>query len=167
MLVDFRAVDWLEFFKGYGLVPRAKRQKRNKGAEIVNVFAAFDIETSTVWLSDEHTDAHSFMYIWQFQIEDYTIIGREWSEWLIFCERATKQLKQDEYIMIYVHNLSYEFSFLKGIYSFDQEEVFAIEPRKVLKCEMFNCMELRCSYLPRYYLRHCASEIWQRRFRSI
>ena len=81
MQVDFRLVDWLQFFKGYGLVPRAKRQKRNKGAELVNVFAAFDIETSTIWTSSENTDAHSFMYIWQYQIEDYLIKGRTWEEW--------------------------------------------------------------------------------------
>ena len=76
MLVDFRSVDWLEFFKRYGLVERAKRQRRNKGADLVNVYSAFDIETSTVWLSSENTDAHSFMYIWQFQIEEYLIKGR-------------------------------------------------------------------------------------------
>ena len=87
------------------------------------------------------------MYIWQCQIEDYTIIGREWSEWLIFCERAGEQLQQDEYIMMYVHNLSYEFSFLKGIYGFTPEEVFCIQPRKVLKCEMMDHIEYRCSYL--------------------
>ena len=49
-------------------------------------------------------------------------------------------------MLVYVHNLSYEFSFLKGVYPFDNEEVFATESRKVLKCEMYGCMEYRCSY---------------------
>ena len=53
MLVDFRAVDWVAFFRGYGLVPRAKRQRKNKGAEVMNVYTAFDIETSTVWTGPE------------------------------------------------------------------------------------------------------------------
>ena len=65
MVTDFRGIDWLSFFRGYGLVPRAKRQRRNKkGQDLVNVFAAFDIETSTVWMSRENTDAHAFMYVW-------------------------------------------------------------------------------------------------------
>lgn len=130
-----------------GSAPVQKRRRGNQGRrdnkrKYKDLYCAFDIECS-----NDPELQQAFMYIWQFQIEDYTIIGRTWAEWLNFCERASKQLKQDEYIMIYVHNLSYEFSFLKGIYSFDQEEVFAIEPRKVLKCEMFGCMELRCSYL--------------------
>ena len=94
MLVDFREINWLDFFKQYGLVPRAKRQKRNKGSEIVNVYAAFDIETSTVYMSDVSTDAHAFMYVWQFQIEDYLITGRSWAEWLECLSLLKRALEQ-------------------------------------------------------------------------
>lgn len=121
---------------------RGNQGKRENKRKYKNLFCAFDIEST----NDQELQ-QSFMYIWQCQIEDYTIIGREWSEWLIFCERACEQLQQDEYIMIYVHNLSYEFSFLKGIYGFTPEEVFCIQPRKVLKCEMMDHIEYRCSYL--------------------
>ena len=130
-----------------GDTPCQKRRPGNQGRrenkrKYKNLFCAFDIE-STI-----HPDLEqAFMYIWQCQIEDYTIIGRYWSEWILFCERVCQQLKQDEYIMMYVHNLSYEFSFLKGIYSFTPEEVFCIQPRKVLKCEMLDHIEFRCSYL--------------------
>lgn len=127
--------------------PCQKRRPGNQGKrenkrKYKNLFCAFDIE------STNHPDLEqAFMYIWQCQIEEYTIIGRYWSEWILFCERVCQQLKQDEYIMCYVHNLSYEFSFLKGIYSFTPEEVFCIQPRKVLKCEMMDHIEFRCSYL--------------------
>lgn len=127
--------------------PCQKRRPGNQGKrenkrKYKNLFCAFDIE------STNHPDLEqAFMYIWQCQIEEYTIIGRYWSEWILFCERLCQQLKQDEYIMMYVHNLSYEFSFLKGIYSFTPEEVFCIQPRKVLKCEMMDHIEFRCSYL--------------------
>lgn len=130
-----------------GDTPCQKRRPGNQGRrenkrKYKNLFCAFDIE------STNHPDLeHSFMYIWQCQIEEYTITGRYWSEWILFCERLCVQLKQDEYIMMYVHNLSYEFSFLKGIYSFTSEEVFCIQPRKVLKCEMMDHIEFRCSYL--------------------
>ena len=130
-----------------GDTPCQKRRPGNQGRrenkrKYKNLFCAFDIE------STNHPDLeHAFMYIWQCQIEEYTIIGRYWSEWILFCERVCQQLKQDEYIMCYVHNLSYEFSFMKGIYSFTPEEVFCIQPRKVLKCEMMDHIEFRCSYL--------------------
>ena len=87
------------------------------------------------------------MYIWQFQIEDQTIIGRTWNEFLEFMNRLESCLKTDEKLMIYVHNLSFEFTFLKGVYSFQPEEVFCIDRRKVLKCEMMGHFEFRCSYL--------------------
>ena len=51
----------------------------------MNLYCAFDIETSTVWLNPDpkEYDVHSFMYSWAFQIEDYTILGREWEEFSI------------------------------------------------------------------------------------
>lgn len=127
--------------------PCQKRRRGNQGRRENNrkykdLFCAFDIEST-----NDLELQQAFIYIWQFQIEDCTIIGREWSEWLTFCERLTEQLNEDEYIMVYVHNLSYEFSFIKGVYGFTPEEVFCIQPRKVLKCEMLDHIEFRCSYL--------------------
>ena len=121
---------------------RGNQGKRENKRKYKNLFCAFDIEST-----NDLELQQAFMYIWQFQIEDNTIIGREWPEWLIFCERLTEQLQQDEYLMVYVHNLSYEFSFIKGVYGFTPEEVFCIQPRKVLKCEMLDHIEFRCSYL--------------------
>ena len=134
----------------YALIARAGIQKRPKGNQgtkhnkkkYKNLFCAFDIETT-----NDLSINQAYMYIWQFQIEDNTIVGRTWDEFLLFCEKVTEQLKENEYLMIYVHNLSFEFSFLKGIYLFEPEEVFCIDRRKVLKCEMYDHFELRCSYL--------------------
>ena len=124
-----------------------KRPKGNQGTKqnrrkYKNLFCAFDIETT-----NDLSINQAYMYIWQCQIEDQTVVGRTWLEWLTFCERICSRLTEDEYIMIYVHNLSFEFTFLKGIYPFDPEEVFAIDRRKVLKCEMKGHIEFRCSYL--------------------
>lgn len=134
----------------YSIIKNTPCQKRRRGNQgrrenkrkYKDLFCAFDIEST-----NDLELQQAFMYIWQFQIEDCTIIGREWSEWLTFCERLTEQLQQDEYIMVYVYNLSYEFSFIKGVYGFTPEEVFCIQPRKVLKCEMLDHIEFRCSYL--------------------
>ena len=133
----------------YGIIKDTPCQKRRRGNQgrrnnkrkYKDFFCAFDIEST-----NDYSINQAFMYIWQFQIEDHTVVGRSWDEYLTFCERLQEQLKSDEYLMVYVHNLSYEFSFLKGVYPFDNEEVFATESRKVLKCEMYGCMEYRCSY---------------------
>ena len=134
----------------YGIISNTGCQKRPQGNQgtrhnkrkYKNLFCAFDIETT-----NDFSINQAYMYIWQCQIEDETVIGRTWDEWLEFCDNICSLLTDDEYIMMYVHNLSFEFSFLKGVYSFDPEEVFAIDRRKVLKCEMLNHIEFRCSYL--------------------
>ena len=156
MLVDFRSVDWLEFFKRYGLVERAKRQRRNKGADLVNVYSAFDIETSTVWLSSENTDAHSFMYIWQFQIEEYLIKGRTWSEWFDFLAALRRALEsfgtlnktpKTPMLVCWIHNAAFEFSYISGLYPFTDEECFFRDARKPIYFRMFDAFEFRCSYI--------------------
>lgn len=119
--------------------------KKKKGYK--NCMCAFDIETTRITEIEQ-----SIMYIWQFSIlflDDLhidTIIGRTWTEF----ELHMSQLRKDgneAYYMIFVHNLSYEFQFLRGIYTFSPDEVFAIKSRKILKCEMDSRFEFRCSYL--------------------
>lgn len=119
--------------------------KKAKGYK--NCLCAFDIETTRLEDIEQ-----SIMYIWQFSIlflDDLhidTIIGRTWTEFELFLDN----LMNDDnyaYYMIFVHNLSYEFQFLRGIYTFSSDEVFAIKSRKILKCEMLERFEFRCSYL--------------------
>lgn len=134
----------------YTIISEAPVQKRKVGNQgsrhtakkYKDLYCAFDIETT-----NDLSLGQAYMYIWQFQIEDKTIIGRTWEEYLMFCERVIARLRENEHLMIYVHNLSFEFTFLKGVYAFKPEEVFCIERRKVLKCHMFNHLEYRCSYL--------------------
>ena len=156
MLVDYRMVNWLDFFKQYGLVPRAKRQRRNKGADLVNVVSAFDIETSTVWLSKDSTDAHSFMYIWQFQIEDYLIKGRTWEDWfdmLGVLRQALEEYGRDQktaktpMLVCFIHNAAFEFSYISGLYNFRDDECFFRDARKPIYFRMFETFEFRCSYI--------------------
>lgn len=87
------------------------------------------------------------MYIWQFQLGPYTIIGRTWDEFLTLIQRIRDSIGKPERIVCYVHNLSHEFSFLKGIYPFREDEVFCLERRKIAKCDMYNSIEFRCSYI--------------------
>ena len=117
-------------------------QKTKERRTYKNLICAFDIETTRIPEIEQ-----SFMYIWQMQIESVTIIGRTWTEFLRMMRRIADDLADDTYIVIWVHNLSYEFQFLRGIYPFRPDEVFAVDSRKLLRCDMMDHFEFRCSYL--------------------
>ena len=132
----------------FSIIEKTPLQKRKRGnpasrkaISYKNAVCAFDIETTR--LADIE---QSIMYIWQFQFNEYTLIGRTWEEFNKLCENIKACLNENEYLLIWVHNLSYEFQFLTGIYKFKTEEVFATDSRKVCKCSMFDCLEFRCSY---------------------
>lgn len=117
--------------------PKTKKRRLYK-----NLICAFDIETTRIPEIEQ-----SFMYIWQFQIEDQTVIGRTWPEFLQLLERIKYELPEDVYLVIWIHNASYEFQFLRGVYKFAPDEVFAVEPRRILRFDMMEHFEFRCSYL--------------------
>ena len=158
MVVDWTDFDWYEYIKSFGLVPKPKRNMGKDKKRIIDAYCAFDIETSTVWLNDDRSlyDVHSFMYIWQFQIEEHTVIGRTWPEFMSFLHCLTMVLfklkkhyntVEEPKLIIWVHNLSYEFAFLSGIYKFENEDVFFRDVRKPIYCRMFQHFEFRCSYI--------------------
>lgn len=117
------------------------RRKENRKT-YRNVICAFDIETSRL-----ETD-QSFMYIWMFAIGKTDVyIGRTWTELEDFLTRLRKELGSEK-LVILVHNLSYEFNFLRTIYNFNASEVLALKSRKIAKCTMFDgALEFRCSYI--------------------
>lgn len=131
-----------QYFKNCSLVKKRKGNPGGKKRHYIDLVTAFDIESSII----EGTE-QSIMYIWQWQFGlDYTVIGRTWEEFTDLQTRIKSALPANTWLVVYVHNLSYEFQFLKGIYHFIPEDVFAIASRKVLKCDMYGVFELRCSY---------------------
>lgn len=161
MFASWEEIDFLDLFKRKGyLRPLPKRKPdRAGGRYLVDIVSAFDIETSRIDLpiTDGRTqNSHSFMYVWQFQIEDITIMGRRWEEFFEMLDRIRTALIQYQdwiksptipMLVIWVHNLSYEWQFLQGIYPFNNEEVFLRDTRKPIWCRMYDCIEYRCSYL--------------------
>lgn len=108
-----------------------------------NIITAFDIETTRIKEIEQ-----SIMYIWQWNFDGIgCVVGRSWQEFVYFCEKLNKRLPKDTMIVVFDHNLSYEFQFLAGIYNFNEDEVFCIDNRKILYCNMFNRFQFRCSML--------------------
>lgn len=135
---------------------RGKRAKSQR-VEYVNVVAAFDIETSVLHRMENGEDEpHAFMYVWQVAIDSDVIMGRYWDEFFAFlghvdemCSalQESNNLDTKPYLVMFVHNLAYEFQFLAGLYPFQPEEVFLREARKPIYARMLGCIEFRCSYM--------------------
>lgn len=137
---------------GAGLVPH-KRRKIAIKREVIQLVCAFDIETTTIFHAGKD---HAIMYVWQFSIDNQQIImGRTWDEYKQLCnaiDEACTALKEDRglkekpVLVVYVHNLSFEFQFLSGIFDFMPEDVFLRAERKPIYARS-GSIEYRCSYI--------------------
>lgn len=133
-----------------------KRGRKKKPIVYYDVEMAFDIETTTLEKLDYErynktgekvVKGTAFMYQWQFCIKDTVCFGRTWNEFLSFCEKLHLYLQTSDKkrAVVYVHNLSYEFQFMKDFVEFD--EIFARDAHKVMKCYAYKYgIEFRCSY---------------------
>lgn len=140
-------------------VAARKRGKRSKSQrmEYVNAVAAFDIETSVIHHAVNGEDEqHAFMYVWQVAVENDVIMGRSWEEFFQFLHgvdemcvalQDVNSLDTKPHLVMFVHNLAYEFQFLAGLYPFQPEDVFLREARKPIYARMMGCIEMRCSYM--------------------
>lgn len=124
-----------------------KITKSSKKIEYYELPCCFDIEVSSFYSSNRLDEKVAIMYEWSFCLNGYVIIGRTWSEWENLCSKIVTKLNLNENkrLVIYVHNLSYEFQFIRK--HFEWESVFALESRKVVKATTMDGIEFRCSML--------------------
>ena len=133
-----------------------------KRKQFDNTIYTFDIETTSflilngemipackyLELTKEEQEKSIFMsnmYIWMFSINDKVYYGRTWNElraFLLRIETWGTSVKK----ICYVHNLPYEFQFLRNCLTF--KNVFARKSRKPMKFELeeFN-FEFKCSLI--------------------
>lgn len=133
----------------------------NKGVKFYNIPCAFDIETSSFYrdkdgntytyeqeqAQDKELEKCACMYVWQLGINGKTLIGRTWEqfEYCIDVLQHRLNLSKNKRLIIYVHNLSYEFQFLRK--HFTWEKVFSVDNRKPVYAITTGGIEFRCSYL--------------------
>ena len=130
-----------------------------KRTNYCNDIFTFDIEVTSAWIDDngdvigyrkgesaEYWNSLTHLalcYIWQFSFNDKVYYGRELRDF----EKVLQDLPDDMEIVIWVHNLSYEFHFLNNI--LEWKGVFAKTPHKPMKCvaKKYPNIEFRCSYM--------------------
>ena len=140
--------------------PRGNQRTRDTEFYYKDVVCAFDIETTRKKIGERCISKNVYkdievaiMYIWQFQIGlDLTIIGRTWDEFMTLMNMIDEGLNDNEKLCVYVHNLSYEFQFIRDEKILgdliDEKSVFMLAPRKILKFDCYNSkIEYRCSYI--------------------
>lgn len=133
-----------------------------------NNIVTFDIECSSAWLDEDGNiityekgkpekywndmQAMALCYLWQCSVDGTVYYGRE----LETFRDLLSDLPDDMHMIIWVHNLAYEFQFLCNIVTW--EKVFARAPRKPIKasCSEYPLIEFRCTY----YLTRLSLESW-------
>ena len=138
---------------------------KDKGNNILDVPMSFDIETSSFFIDNEtnkiisleeydqkiksipkyenNVTKSSLCYIWQFAIDDNIFIGRKLEDFVQFIDIMKSKICNCK-IIVYVHNLSYEFQFIRKYFKWN--DVFAMDNRKVLFCKT-DFVTFKCSYL--------------------
>ena len=133
---------WENFFRG--CVNATPEKVRGKNKKIyINAPVSFDIETSQ---TDVNGEPAGFMYIWQMGIYDNAIYGRTWEDFLQALTMLREYLNADhnEIVVIYVHNLSFEFAYIAPYLKIN--DVFARNPHHPIYFTTLDGFEFRCSY---------------------
>ena len=82
-------------------------------------------------------------YIWQFGFNDKRYYGRTLEEFKTFLDMLQDTI--DMPFIIYIHNSSYEYQWLRGVLGDKEMECFFTEPRKPLNF-VYKNIEFRCTY---------------------
>lgn len=120
--------------------------KTNKKITYINLACGFDIETTSIM---EQGQKVAFMYVWQLGLGHGQPVyyGRTWEELQTSLATISERLELDtnNRLVIYVHNLGYEFQFMRK--HFEWLDIFSVSERKPLKAVCSLGIEFRCSYM--------------------
>lgn len=130
--------------------------EQNQFLSYYNVAAAFDIETSSTYYKRAK---FATMYIWQFGLNGVSIIGRTWTEFSQLMNAIVEHyhLSKSTRMMVFVHNLAYEFQFMRKRIAWHKHSdgtdcVFSLKKRRPIYALADCGIEFRCSY----FLSNCA-----------
>lgn len=128
------------------MVNHAKKIKTNKKITYYELVTSFDIETTS---TKQNEQKFAFMYIWQFAFEDIIVYGRTWEEYQQFINKLVEilHLNSRTRLVVYVHNLGYEFQFMRKYFEWEDNGVFAVDTREPVKALTTDGIEYKDSYI--------------------
>lgn len=130
-------------YKKAGVWTVKKGFNRKADRYYLNKAVSFDTETTSIIDNDVKK---SWCYIWQMCFDGYVFYSRDLQEFADFINTICRFICQDErhIILIYVHNLSFDFQFIRKY--FNISKVFALKSRTPIYAQADN-IEFRCSYI--------------------
>ena len=114
-------------------------------------------EVCSRWISLDTETAHNhdeqnpiaWVYQWAFKFGEQIIIGRRPSEFITALKKiyAALELSKTRFVVVYVHNLSYDISYLRQYLTeaFGKPHILAIKPHKYISFEVDGFL-FKCSY---------------------
>lgn len=126
------------------VLERAEKVTNNKKITYYNIPCSFDTESTSFY---DNGNKSSVMYVWMFGIDGICIVGRTMDEFLMLCSTLVKvfDITLKDRIIVYVHNLSWDFQFIRKYFEWDK--VFCMDSRKICYAVMGSGIEFRCSFL--------------------
>ena len=125
--------------------------QKKRHIEYLEIPCAFDIETTNIYEKDERGNItgsrpFAYMYHWQFCLDDEVCFGRTWGEFRELLDMLHRKmgLSEEKRLVIWVHNLSFEFQFFRRFVNVIDS--FCKEAYKPLKVILDNGVEFRDSY---------------------
>ena len=126
-----------------------KHFTKKKGTKVYyyDVISAFDIETTSLnFISGKEECHHGTMYINMIAVNGHATYTRTWNDFIELLKWLSShlQLNNTNRLIMWVHNLSFEFSFIEHLFNWC--EIFAREERKPITALSDLGIEFRCSY---------------------
>lgn len=112
----------------------------------IDIPLSFDLESYSFKDPAQDIVKRAVMWAWGFGIEDRCYIGRTWEEFTSLIDLLVERWNLDlnRRIIIWVHNLAYDFQFFRRWFRWVQ--VFSLKPRTVCYAVTVDGIEFRCSY---------------------
>lgn len=115
--------------------------------EYLNLPFSFDIETTSYSVGNEPDETkYATRYAFVIGVYGKVFVGRTWANFLDRLEviHHVFNIDLNRRCTIYVHNLSYEFQWIRKWFSWDK--VFALEERSVVEALTTTGFDFKCSY---------------------
>lgn len=125
------------FFENY-------KEVKKRDITYINMACSFDIETSSFYSNGKKCCC---MYVFGVGVNGSVCLGRTWNDFIEIYNNLVSYYQLElnkKHLIIYVHNLSYEFQFIKSYLNFNN--VFTVNG-SVLYATTNEGVEFKCSYL--------------------
>ena len=134
-------LDFLESIKAKLQTIDKKPKGYKKKKTYCHYFGTADFECT----NDPQTE-NAFVYSWAFCFDHKVIVGRTLESFDWFMTMLSSIMGENR-LVVFFHNLAYDWCFIHGIYKFAADDCFFTAPRKPLYCIYHGNIELRCSYM--------------------